>query len=206
MGLTRADDRRGPAAHPRPRERAHRREAAAAAEHRQLPQAGEHLRRLHAACARSRGDGAAAPRRRPRCSHSPTGRESTSSPHRRHRDRGRARDDRAGLDRPRRRGHESDHRDRPLQHAGDLPVRRAAAGARGQGARARPHDGALAAVEAGRAHGRPRRDPQHRPVLDPLRRHRGHGRRPRGGLSRAARSRGSRTSRAGQPAPTSATS
>ena len=61
-------------------------------------------------------------------------------------------------------------------------MRRAAAGARGPGPRARPHDGALAAVEAGRAHGRPRRHPQHRPVLDPLRRHRGHGRRPRGGL------------------------
>ena len=47
-----------------------------------------------------------------------------------------------------------------------------------------PHHRALPAVEAGRPHGRPRGHAQHRPVLDAVRRHRGHGRRPRGRLPR----------------------
>ena len=71
---------------------------------------------------------------------------------------------------------------------------------------ARRHDRPFAAVEADRADGRPRRDAQHRPVLDALRRHRGHGRRLRGRVRRTARSRGSRTFRAARSAPTSATS
>ena len=121
-------------------------------------------------------------------------------------DRGRSRDACPGLDRHRRRPDEPDRERRSLRHAGDGAVRRAAAGARGRGAQARPHDGTLAAVEAGRAHGRPRRDAQHRPVLDALRRHRGHGRRARGRLPGRATWRGSRTSRAAPPGPTSATS
>ena len=94
-GTDQSRDRRGPAADPRPRERDHRREAAAAAEHRQLPQAREHLRRLHAAGARGGGDGAqhlgggrGARIRRP------AGNQRRAT-HGRHRDRRRARDDRS---------------------------------------------------------------------------------------------------------------
>ena len=61
-------------------------------------------------------------------------------------------------------------------------MRRAAAGPRGPRARARAHHGPLAAVKARGPPGRPRGDAQHRPVLHALRRHRGHGRRPRSGV------------------------
>ena len=97
-----------------------------------------------------------------------------------HGDRGRARERRARLRDRRRVDDEPDRQHRPVQHAGHLPVRRAAAGARGPGARARPDHRPLAAVQAGGPHGWPGRDAQHRPVLDAVRRHRGHGRRPRG--------------------------
>ena len=75
-------------------------------------------------------------------------------------------------------------RHRRLQHAGDGAVRGAAAGPRGPRPGARPHHRAFAAVEARRPHGRPRGHAQHRPVLDAVRRHRRHGRGPRGRLPR----------------------
>ena len=107
--------------------------------------------------------------------------------HGRHGHRGRPRERRARLDHHRRLRHDRDRQHRRLQHAGHLPVRRAAAGARGPRARAGPHHGAFPPVEARRPHGRPRRDPQHRSVLDTVRRHRGHGRGARGRLSQRCR-------------------
>jgi len=84
---------------------------------------------------------------------------------------------RARLDHHRRlRMKRSSHRRYNMQA---LPVRRAAPGARGRCASWASPRG-IPPVEACGSHGRPRRDPQHWPVLYALRRHRGHGRGSRG--------------------------
>ena len=112
--------RRRAAADPGRRQRHHRRAGAAAAQHRQLPQAAEHLRRVHDAGAGGGGDGAQHRRGRPRCSRSPTQQGINVVP----RTGGTATE--GGLetivpelDRARRLGDESHRQDRPVQHAGD---------------------------------------------------------------------------------------
>ena len=62
MSLSREADRRASATDPGRRARSHRRASSAAAQHRQLPQAAEHLRRVHDARAGRGGGGATAPR------------------------------------------------------------------------------------------------------------------------------------------------
>ena len=104
------------------------------------------------------------------------------SPHRQDRHRGRPGDRGRGQPRGRRVADERDPVDRPGRHDGHRAVRRPPAGPGGHRAGPGPDHRALTPVQAARPDGRPGRDPIDRPVLHPVRRHRGHGRRPGGRL------------------------
>ena len=100
------------------------------------------------------------------------------SPHRTDRHRGRPGDRGRGQPRGRRVADERDPVDRSGRHDGHHAVRRPPAGTGGHPARPGPDHRAFTPVQAARPDGRPGRDPVDRPVLHPVRRHRGHGCRP----------------------------